>query len=248
VVPNIAFIHARRDDKVTTPLPVLITLIMKKRAFILTAIASLTIATAQARIGWTMEQCISKYGQPTYGYETEENVYKHPSRNEPADAVLSVIRESGENWKAYIFQIGGMTIYASFYDGVVSNIAYKPDDAFTLAQAMTILNKNSSEWKKDGVDRDHVSTITEQDEDYLFSTTGHRRLLAHLGLENDGGASSYNDDKDTPVNHNAILYIAITDEIANAKVQSQRDAEEKKIEHDEEKAKQEKHQNGIDRT
>jgi hypothetical protein len=243
-----AFIHARRDDKVKTPLPVVITLIMKTIAFILTAIANLTMATAQARIGWTMEQCISQYGQPTYGYETEENVYKHPSRNETADDVLSVIREIGEKWEAYIFQMEGMKIYASFYHGVVSNIAYKPDDAFTLAQAMTIVNKNASEWKKEGVDRDHVSTITDRDEDYLISTTGHRRLLAHLGLENDGGASTYNDDKDAPVNHNAIIYIAITDEIANAKVQSQRDAEEKKIEDDKEKAEQQKHQKGIDRT
>jgi len=186
------------------------------------------VPRAQARIGWTMQQCVTQYGQPTIDNGKIQN-----------DAIKT-IRTSGEDWKTYIFQVEGMSIYTSFYQGVVSNVAYQPDSDLTLAQAKAILAKNASNWKKDSANSDDTS-------DEFISTANQHKLRASLWWGTSGDFLKYNKDGDIIGDHNVIQYLIIVDETANIQLQAARDTEEQQDTNVKDKAQQDKQQKGLDK-
>jgi hypothetical protein len=210
---------------------------------ILTIIATSLFAavSAQARMGYTLEQCIAQYGQPTFGYDTEDHTYKHATEDDLKNVALGIVRENGESWKAYIFQVEGLRIYVSFYQGLVSNIAYQPGDNLSLAQARTILDKNGTAWKKDKANSDGEGDA------YIGTAANQHKLHVSLNLGTSGDFLKYDKNGDIVRDHNTIENLIITDETANAQLRAARDVEEKQTTDTKEKAQQEKQQRGLDK-
>src|ERR1700730_5816182 len=88
------------------------------RAFVLLVVVAASLGTASARIGWTLEECLRKYGQFISQDQTENS---------------------------YLFRVGEILIKVIVFRGTVGEIVYQNMDKseFTDDELGSLLVKNS---------------------------------------------------------------------------------------------------------
>lgn len=191
------------------------------------ALASLTIATAHAQIGWTLEQCKAKYGEAT---ENKQLGYQ-------GDAID--ILDSLSGWESPIqtFKSSGFEIAVWLHEGTVLAIGYTPDKGGTLTgnQVRQILAKFSpTKWKQnhnDDVESDCTSRF------YTLAANKHE-LRATMQLGQD-----FLDDMD--LDKSGAAYVVIDDATVQKQVDADKDAKKDKEDSEKAKGKEEKIQQGI---
>jgi hypothetical protein len=107
---------------------------MKKILLLLTVIASLTIANAQAGLGWTLDECKQHYGEAL-----PFDVKPYAGRVE------------------YAFHAKGFDILVFILNGKVSRVAYLGESALDLGQIHNLLVSNAPGVVWDGPIKDPVS-------------------------------------------------------------------------------------------
>ena len=86
------------------------------------------VLPANGPIGWTLDQCKTKYGNAEHIPRTSDFT-------------------AGENYR---FHVAGFWITVNIIDGMVTAVMYEPENPITRDQAKQILTKNASTtWKND---------------------------------------------------------------------------------------------------
>ena len=101
-----------------------------------------TVGAAQARIGWTLEQCKTQYGEAS----------KYAHQKPESDAIDTARAFSDSDDSIYVFASSGFKITIGFHEGVANVITYEPanNEDLTYKQASEILSKNSGTvWKRE---------------------------------------------------------------------------------------------------
>jgi hypothetical protein len=111
---------------------------MKRAVLILTLAAALLAATANARLGWTLDECKKLYGPVVKDLPLWQGLARD-----------------------YFFQFGKVTVRVEIFEDKVYEIQYDMEyDGFKMNEAMGLLQKNNSGlWKENVEDRDETGMI-----------------------------------------------------------------------------------------
>ncbi len=144
---------------------------MIKKFLLIGALALLASFSAQARLGYTLEQCIAAYGTPVEDDASEQN-----------DAIRTVRGGSNYHEKVRIFKLDNeITIYVGFNRNVVIVESCVFPREITASQAKTFLNKMASGWKKNKeMSGDGTDVFNAQLNDHSLSALVHLDIKTRL--------------------------------------------------------------------
>jgi hypothetical protein len=167
-------------------------------------ITGLMVTTAQAQIGWTLDQCKAKYGEPIDDNRDDQSQW------------IQEVRDWADG-KTYIFNTSGFKLAITVTDGAVVAISYHPENSqssISYKQAREILTKNAnSNWKRD-------SELSDQETEALSTRNNNHVLEAWLPF----ASLTLRPPK---FDHNAVEYVAIKDDTVDEQVKKGSEATEK---------------------
>ena len=135
---------------------------MKK--ILLTIALALSASTmAEARIGYTLKECIAKYGRP--------------------------IQKAQEGLATeYYFRVEGFHLSATLFEGKTCIMRYVPDNPLTDLQAMEVLQRNSPTTWKNGVEKRDMrwfSTVNADKHDLTATLDGEKEKVSQILIVDD---------------------------------------------------------------